>query len=179
MLDHTKLNELRSHEFSRSIRGYSPGEVDEFVEFLLAEAAQLVEALQEKDLSLKGIEEEREGMRHREEALSATLVAAQTTAEEWKALARKEADQMIREARFEADKRTTEARSETEELIRQARQKWREEEESRSQVRHELALRIARVKGEFSALKEALERWEKNESQVGEGGGDGKGRPGD
>lgn len=155
MIDHTRLNDLRSHEFSKAFRGYAQGEVDELLEGLLFETGLLVDGVQKLETRVQEMETERDELRTKEEMLSATLVAARSTAEDWKTLARKEAEQLIREARSEAD-----------ELMRQARQRWSEEEESRARVRYELLLKIARVRGEFSAMKEALDRWELVESDV-------------
>jgi len=160
MIDHTKLNDLREHEFSKTFRGYSPKEVDEFVESLLYQAGELVDDFQGLERRVRELESEREEIRKREDLLSATLVAAQSTADEWKILARKESDQIIREAHGEVDELLRVARQEAEDLLRKAREKWRMEEEERSRARQDLSLNIARMKGEFLALKESLERWE-------------------
>lgn len=166
MIDHTKLNNLRGHEFSKTIRGYATKEVDEFVESLLFETQQLVEAYQELDRRVNEIGADRDEIRKREEVLSSTLVAAQSTVEEWKSLARKEADQLIREAHGTVDEMVRKANQEAEELLRQAREKWRMEEEERARTRHELELRIGRVRGEFLSLKESLDRWAKLSQEI-------------
>jgi cell division initiation protein len=166
MIDHTKLNNLRGHEFSKAIRGYATKEVDEFVESLLFETQQLVEAYQELDRRVSEIGADRDEIRKREEVLSSTLVAAQSTAEEWKSLARKESDQLIREAHGTVDEMIRKANQEAEELLRQAREKWRMEEEERARARHELGLRIGRVRGEFLSMKESLDRWAKLSQEI-------------
>lgn len=148
MIDHTRLNEMRNREFSKSFRGYDPGEVDEFVESLLFETGQLIDGLSGMEQRLKESEEARDGLKSREDLLSSTLVAARSTAEDWKDLARREAEQILREAHSEA-----------EDLLRKTRHRQEEEETVRSRELADFLLRIARVKGEFSALKDAVDRW--------------------
>ena len=157
MIDHTRLNELRTREFSKSFRGYDPGEVDEFVESLLFETGQLIDGLSGMEQRLKESEEARNGLKSREDLLSATLVAARATAEDWKDLARREAEQIVREARSEA-----------EDFLRKARHRQVEEETARSRELSDLLLRIARVKGEFSTLKDAVDRWADAAEREGE-----------
>ncbi len=168
MLDHTTLNDLRGREFGRSLRGYAPGEVDEFIEKLLFEAGQLVDAVGTLNQQLRDLQDEREEIKKREEQLSATLVAAQATADEWKGLAKKEGEQIVREAHLKAEEILQRAHRESEELLREARERSRSEEESRTRLRHETEMTVSRLRGELSSFGDALSRWEKTASEMGE-----------
>ncbi len=160
MLDHTKLNDLRAREFGKSLRGYTPGEVDDFIEKLLFEVGELVDTIGALTQKLRDVEGEREELKKHEEQLAATLVAAQSTAEEWRAIAKKESEQIVREGHLKAEEILQHSQKEAEDLLRQARDKARFEEETRSRLTHETSLTVSRLKGELASLKEAMERWE-------------------
>ena len=160
MLDHTKLNDLRAREFGKSFRGYTPGEVDDFIEKLLFEVGELVDTIGALTQKLRDVEGEREELKKHEEQLAATLVAAQSTAEEWRAIAKKESEQIVREGHLKSEEILQHAQKEAEDLLRQARDKARFEEETRSRLTHETSLTVSRLKGELASLKEAMERWE-------------------
>lgn len=168
MLDHTKLNDLRAREFGKSLRGYTPGEVDDFLEKLLFEVGQLVDTVGALTQKLRDVEGEREELKKHEEQLAATLVAAQSTAEEWRAIAKKESEQILREGHLKAEEILQHAQKEAEELLRQARDKARFEEEKRSRLTHETSLTVSRLKGELASLKEAMERWEQGIMRITE-----------
>ncbi len=168
MLDHTKLNDLRAREFGKSLRGYTPGEVDDFLEKLLFEVGQLVDTVGALTQKLRDVEGEREELKKHEEQLAATLVAAQSTAEEWRAIAKKESEQILREGHLKAEEILQHAQKEAEELLRQAREKARFEEEKRSRLTHETSLTVSRLKGELASLKEAMERWEQGIMRITE-----------
>jgi cell division initiation protein len=161
MIDHTKLNDLRGHEFSKTLRGYSIKEVDEFVESLLFETGLLVDGVQELTQRIKDLDAGQEEIRKREEVLSATLVAAQAAAEDWKTLARKESDQIIRDANLKVEEILRKARLEAGEHLEESRERWRTEDESRARIRHDLSMQIARMKGEVESMKVSLDRWER------------------
>ncbi len=171
MIDHTRLSELRSHEFSKSLRGYSPGEVDDFLHRLFDDVAALLEGAKDAAGQLRALEEERESLRKREESLGATLLAAQAAAEEWKAVARREADQILRDARSQAEEVARKARLEAEGILREARERSGILEEGRGRLKQELSLTLSRLRGEFDALYEAIDRWEKGMSDLERGRG--------
>ncbi len=171
MLDHTKLNDLRGREFSRGFRGYSAGEVDEFIEELLSGAAQLIDLVSLLTQQLKGLEQDKDEVRRREEQLSATLVLAQTTAEEWKKVAKKDAENLLQDAQRAAEEILKRAKSDSDEMLRQAQGRMRDLEESRSRLGHDISLKIARLKGELGSMKESMDRWEEEASEIGDHSG--------
>ena len=92
-------NEIRNQQFRKGVRGYSEDEVRNFLaliaqdyEALYSENAKIREAMQrlEQDLSRY----------HRmEETMNSSLILAQQTAEDLKAIARQEAQLMLEEAK--------------------------------------------------------------------------------
>jgi cell division initiation protein len=92
-------NEIRNQQFRKGVRGYSEDEVRNFLaliaqdyESLYSENAKIREAMQrlEQDLSRY----------HRmEETMNSSLILAQQTAEDLKAIARQEAQLMLEEAK--------------------------------------------------------------------------------
>ena len=177
MIDHTRLSELRTHEFSKSLRGYSPQGVDDFLHRLFDDVAEVIEKAAALSLRVQELEEEKDSLRKREESLGATLVAAQTAAEEWRAVARREADQILREARSEADEWVRKSHEEAEAVLRAAHARAGGFEEARGRLGQELSLTLSRMRGEFDALYDAMDRWEKGVSDLGKGPGAEDDRP--
>jgi cell division initiation protein len=98
----TKLDILNK-QFSRSLRGYTRAEVDQF----LAEAAEalgeLAEDRQELKRKLADLETVLAEHKAREESLRDTLISSQKVVDEMKANARKEAQLLVDGARGQAD----------------------------------------------------------------------------
>ena len=94
--------DIRRKEFKRSVRGYADEEVDLFLdevadglEQLAAENTELVERLRKQEEQLAGNQQLRE-------ALEKTLITAQLQADQTRAQARKDAEQIIRDAEYKA-----------------------------------------------------------------------------
>ncbi len=119
--------DIQNKEFSRSIRGFSPSEVDEFLERVAKDYEEQIKeniALKEKITQLK----DKLSHYHKlEETLHNAIVVAQETAEEVKRNATKEAELIRREAERDAARILEDARykasrilSEHDELYKQA-----------------------------------------------------------
>ena len=118
--------DIENKRFSKTIKGYNVDEVDDFLDQLTLEYEKLY---RENAEYREQIEEHRRDLEHYknvEHTLQSTLVMAQTTAEDIKSMAQKQADQIIRDAQSEARhavegivKEEFEIRKRTEELKRQ------------------------------------------------------------
>jgi cell division initiation protein len=119
--------DIQNKEFSRSIRGFSPSEVDEFLERIARDYEEQIKesiAMKEKIAQLK----DKLSHYHKlEETLHNAIVVAQETAEEVKRNATKEAELIRREAERDAARFLEDARykasrilSEHDELYKQA-----------------------------------------------------------
>ncbi len=118
--------DIENKRFSKTLKGYNVDEVDDFLDQLTLEYEKLY---RENAEYREQIEQDRRDLEHYknvEHTLQNTLVMAQTTAEDIKSMAQKQADQIIREAQSEARnavdgivKEEFEIRKRTEELKRQ------------------------------------------------------------
>lgn len=119
--------DIQNKEFSRSLRGYSPTEVSEFLEKIAKEyEEQIKESISFKE-QIAQLKEKLNHYHKLEETLHNSIVVAQETAEEVKRNANKEAELIRREAERDAARILEDARykagrimSEHEELYKQA-----------------------------------------------------------
>ncbi|MFL0251591.1 DivIVA domain-containing protein [Clostridium neuense] len=96
--------DITSKEFRRTLRGFDPDEVDEFLNQIADSYEEMYKEnsnLKEKNVILK---EKLEHYAHIEETIQNTLVLAQNAAEQAKQSAKKEAELMIRNANDSAQK---------------------------------------------------------------------------
>ena len=96
--------DIQNKVFRRSLRGYHPGEMDDFLDRVTKTLDGLLrenEALKEQVAEQGARVEQYRGI---EDTLQHTLVIAQETADEVRANARKESQLMLAEARAEADR---------------------------------------------------------------------------
>ncbi|HID95923.1 MAG TPA: DivIVA domain-containing protein [Candidatus Latescibacteria bacterium] len=104
--------DIRKQEFKKAFRGYDRDEVDAFLEMVADE----FERIAREDFSLrervKGLEDSLKRYKDLEKALQETLMAAQTTADETRANAKREAELIMKEAEIRAERWTDEARAE-------------------------------------------------------------------
>jgi cell division initiation protein len=113
MIDLTPLDVRKKRgDFHRSLRGYDPDEVDQFLELVSERLEELVR--QNRDLSEEAtrLREQVEGQEGRERAVHEALVTAQELRKNIREQAEKEAELVIREA--EEDAREIRARAEVE-----------------------------------------------------------------
>ena len=96
--------DIDNKKFSRSMRGYSVEEVDDFLEELTNDYERLYrENAEYKEQIEQGVKD-LEHYRNVEHTLQNTLVMAQSTAEEVKNVAKKQADQLLNEAKATAER---------------------------------------------------------------------------
>ena len=96
--------DIHNKEFSKSFRGYSEDEVNEFLDQIIKDYEALIR--QNKDLEEKVAQanERLQRFTNIEESLSKSIIVAQETAEEVKANAKKEAQLIVKEAEKNADR---------------------------------------------------------------------------
>ncbi|MHB8946029.1 MAG: DivIVA domain-containing protein [Bacillota bacterium] len=104
--------DVHNKEFRKGFRGYSEEEVDEFLDQVVRDYEEMLKEIDRLKDELGKAEERVSHFRRLEETLNQTLVVAQTTAEEVKANARKEADLIVKEGRAEADRVIATAKTE-------------------------------------------------------------------
>ena len=97
--------DIENKRFSKQMmNGYNVEEVDDFLDEIGTDYAKKSRDLQEKDKELDELKKEIEKYKSLESTLQNTLVMAQSTAEEVKNVAKKQADQLLTEAKSTAER---------------------------------------------------------------------------
>jgi DivIVA domain-containing protein len=110
--------DVRTQEFSRALRGYDRGQVDEFMRRISEELDLLVRDRAQHEERLRSAQEQLRAFRERERAMNDALVAAQQLRAETRSQAEREAELVLREARMEAERIVGRAQRE-EEVVRE------------------------------------------------------------
>jgi len=97
--------DIENKRFSKQMmNGYNVEEVDDFLDEIGADYAKKCRDYQEKEKELDNLKKEIEKYKSLESTLQNTLVMAQSTAEEVKNVAKKQADQLLSEAKSSAER---------------------------------------------------------------------------
>ena len=91
--------DIENKKFTRTLKGYNVDEVDDFLDQLTLEYEKLYKENAEFKSKFDEQQKEIERFKTVERTLQNTLVMAQTTAEDIKNMAQKQADQIINEAK--------------------------------------------------------------------------------
>ena len=94
--------DIENKKFSKKINGYNVDEVDDFLDQVTLEYEKLYKENNEYKDKVEQAEKDLEHYRNVEKTLQNTLVMAQTTADDIKSMAQKQAEQIIRDAQSEA-----------------------------------------------------------------------------
>lgn len=100
-LKNQRIN-LLNHEFSRSLRGYSPREVDEFIQDAVDTIARMSDERLRLMKKVQRLEKQLISYAEKENSLQKTLIASQQVSEEIKTQAQKEAMLIIDAAQTKA-----------------------------------------------------------------------------
>ena len=97
--------DIENKKFSKQVmNGYSVDEVDDFLDDLTVEYEKIFKENAEYKAQVDKLKEDMEHYKAIESTLQSTLIMAQTTAEEVKDIANKQAEQIIAEAKLNAEK---------------------------------------------------------------------------
>ncbi len=110
--------DIENKRFSRTIKGYNVEEVDDFLDELTAEYETLYRENAEYKNQIEQSKKDLEHYKSVEHTLQNTLVIAQTTADDIKNMAQKQADQIIKDAQNEARRNVDELNKEEFEIKR-------------------------------------------------------------
>ena len=110
--------DIENKRFTRTLKGYNVEEVDDFLDQLTLEYEKLYKENAEYRNQADKYQKDLEHYRNVEHTLQNTLVMAQTTAEDIKSMAQKQADQIIRDAQNDARKAVDELNKEEFEIRR-------------------------------------------------------------
>jgi DivIVA domain-containing protein len=110
--------DVRTQQFSRAVRGYDRGQVDEFMRRLSEELESLLRDKGQHEERLRSAQDQLRAFRDRERAMNEALVAAQQLRADTKEQAERQAGLVLAEARAEADRIVERAKRE-EALVRE------------------------------------------------------------
>ena len=97
--------DIENKKFSKQIvNGYNVDEVDDFLDDLTVDYEKLFKEKSEDKAKIEKLEQDMEHYKTIESTLQSTLIMAQSTAEEVKEVANKQAEQIINEAKSNAKK---------------------------------------------------------------------------
>ena len=110
--------DIENKRFTKTLKGYNVEEVDDFLDQLTLEYEKLYKENAEYRDQVDKYQKDIEHYRNVEHTLQNTLVMAQSTAEDIKSMAQKQADQIIRDAQNDARKAVDEFNKEEFEIRR-------------------------------------------------------------
>jgi len=135
--------DIANKEFKNSLRGYNQDEVDEFLDEVMRDYEAVIRENDELRQNTSGMGEKLEQYRALEQTLQNTLVVAQSTAEDMKLAARKEAELVVREADARARELIQKAESDVTRQYSDLERLRRETEQFRARVRSLLESQLA------------------------------------
>ncbi len=142
--------DIANKEFKVSLRGYNQDEVDEFLDEVMRHYEALMRENDELRQDHSGMGEKLEQYRQLEHTLQNTLVVAQSTAEEMKQAARKEAELVVREAEARARELIERAERQVVEQHQEIERLKRETEQFRARIKSLLESQLALLNQELS-----------------------------
>lgn len=152
-------DDIRYKEFKRSVRGYSPDEVDDLLDSL---ADDLESARSERDRLSTELDEARKRIEHYESlesSIRATLEQAEKAAGDYQEAARKDAESTLENARREADSMIRDAERRSRSMLADSSgkvERVRDSYEALRQTRHSFDADFRRLlKGYLQLLDEA------------------------
>lgn len=118
-------HELKGKTFSKAVRGYSPNEVDDHIDFLIEQYTELYREYNELEHKLKIVVTNLDEIRDEEESIRSTLVKAQQLGEK-----------IVREANEKADAITDSIKTRCEAIISDFRKQYSTERKEVWQLRN-------------------------------------------
>ena len=140
-------NDIATKDFKKVAVGYSPEEVDTFLDDIYEEYEKLYRESQNAKAKTDQTTEDTDRLRNLEKTLERTLTLAEAAAEETKEAAKAEAAQIIEKAKLERD-----------EILSAARTKVYEMEQEIAALQNRYELMRARVKLQLYAEIELLDK---------------------
>lgn len=128
--------EIENKKFTKKLNGYSVEEVDDFLDQVTLEYEKLYKENAEYKAKVENDLSDLEHYKNVEKTLQDTLLMAQTTAEEVKNTAKKQAEQIIRDAQSEARRAVEDLNREQYEMTKKIEEMKRNYEINKSKIQH-------------------------------------------
>ena len=137
--------DVRAQEFRRAAFGYERAAVEDFRERVATALERLLKERATLEERVQGLREQLKVFREREKALNDALVAAQQLRNDTEAVARQQADLILRESRLKADELLAEARESERQVRNDSEQAHRHFAAYLTAYRHLLERSLAEV----------------------------------
>jgi len=149
-------NDIATKDFKKVAVGYSPEEVDTFLDDIYEDYERLYKESLKERTKVETVAEDTDRLKHLEKSIERTLSLAESAAEETKAAARTEAEAIIKEAKQQAQDILSAARTKSYELEQEISGLESRYELMKTRVKLLLYAEIELLdKGEILAEKEA------------------------
>lgn len=149
-------NDIATKDFKKVAVGYSPEEVDTFLDDIYEDYEKLYKESLKERTKVEAVAEDTDRLKHLEKSIERTLSFAESAAEETKAAAKAEAEAIIKEAKQQAQEILSAARTKSYELEQEIAGLENRYELMKTRVKLLLYAEIELLdKGEILAEKEA------------------------
>lgn len=149
-------NDIATKDFKKVAVGYSPEEVDTFLDDIYEDYDKLYKESLKERTKVEAVAEDTDRLKHLEKSIERTLSFAESAAEETKAAAKAEAEAIIKEAKQQAQEILSAARTKSYELEQEIAGLENRYELMKTRVKLLLYAEIELLdKGEILAEKEA------------------------
>lgn len=149
-------NDIATKDFKKVAVGYSPEEVDTFLDDIYEDYERLYKESLKERTKVETVAEDTDRLKHLEKSIERTLSLAESAAEETKAAAKTEAEAIIKEAKQQAQDILSAARTKSYELEQEISGLESRYELMKTRVKLLLYAEIELLdKGEILAEKEA------------------------
>lgn len=148
--------DIANKEFKVSLRGYNQDEVDEFLDEVMRNYEAVIRENDDLRQNTSGMGEKLEQYRQLEQTLQSTLIVAQSTADEMKQAARKEAELVVREAEARARELIQKAENQVLQQQAEVERIKRDTDQFRARVKSLLESQLALLSQELGAPIERL-----------------------
>ena len=155
--------DIKKKDFSRSLRGFDPGEVSAFLETIADEFDRTAAAVRGAEQRVTDLERQLSQYASLERNIQQALVQAQESAAKTLDAVQREASVKLREAELEASRILEQARRESEKIVGQAQQDVNSFTEEIASLRAMRGTLLARIKTFLTQQAQALRELERDD----------------
>lgn len=148
--------DIHNKEFHRAFRGYAEAEVDEFLDQIVRDLEALLKEKNALEERVEELESRLSNYQALEETLKQTLILAETTADEVRANARREAEIILKEAQTKAKEIMDEAEARAQLSIREAQARVKRTQEEFEELKRQAHTFKARVRSLYMTQLDLL-----------------------
>ncbi|NLL43207.1 MAG: DivIVA domain-containing protein [Firmicutes bacterium] len=137
--------DIHNMEFKRTLRGYDPEEVDDFLADILVKYETIYQENRKLHAELEALRAELEGQDHQEQDILDLISLTKQTVQEAKTIARQEADNVVNVAQSEAERILVEARLKAQQLLAEAEERLQKTQRAELQLREKIRLTMETI----------------------------------